>query len=245
MDQEVLHHLNVMHLGKFLASKWEVTEQFRDYLCYAPEFVVYTDNNPLTYVLTSATLTATGSRPRLPIDVILDLEAGAGARSHAEYVTKWKTVIKEAYSLAFKSAEKSGIRGKKNYVKRVISLALKVGDHVLVLNLTPRDAPEKLRAFWEDEIQVVIARKGEGTPVYDVRPESDKEHIPKPWQLLSARSPRSPTPYHCNNTQPSRQEEDGHESDSYDDLPDGSSHYFLRGRDGHNELQVQGQSTSK
>ncbi len=125
-----------------------------------------------------------GRRPRLPIDVILDLEAGAGARSHAEYVTKWKTVIKEAYSLAFKSAEKSGIRGKKNYVKRVISLALKVGDHVLVLNLTPRDAPEKLRAFWEDEIQVVIARKGEGTPVYDVRPESDKEHIRIPHRNL-------------------------------------------------------------
>ena len=38
-----------MHPGKleFLALKWLVTEQFRDYLYYAPEFVVYTDNNPL------------------------------------------------------------------------------------------------------------------------------------------------------------------------------------------------------
>ena len=37
-----------MHSGKleFLALKWSVTEQFRDYLYYAPEFVVYTDNNP-------------------------------------------------------------------------------------------------------------------------------------------------------------------------------------------------------
>ena len=33
-----------------------MTEQFRDYLYYAPEFVVYTDNNPLTYVLTSGKL---------------------------------------------------------------------------------------------------------------------------------------------------------------------------------------------
>ena len=39
-----------------------MTEQFRDYLYYAPEFVVYTDNNPLTYVLTSAKLNATGLR---------------------------------------------------------------------------------------------------------------------------------------------------------------------------------------
>ena len=50
-----------MHSGKleFLALKWAVTEQSRDYLYYAPEFVVYTDNNPLTYVLTSAKLNAT------------------------------------------------------------------------------------------------------------------------------------------------------------------------------------------
>ena len=53
-----------MHWGKleFLALKWAVTEQFRDYLYYFPEFVVYTDNNPLTYVLMSANLNATGLR---------------------------------------------------------------------------------------------------------------------------------------------------------------------------------------
>ena len=39
-----------------------VTEHFRDYLFYAPSFVVYTDNNPLTYVMTSARLNATGQR---------------------------------------------------------------------------------------------------------------------------------------------------------------------------------------
>jgi hypothetical protein len=53
-----------MHSGKleFLALKWAVSEQFRDYLYYAPRFVVYTDNNPLTYVLTTAKLNATGMR---------------------------------------------------------------------------------------------------------------------------------------------------------------------------------------
>ena len=51
-----------MHSGKleFLALKWAVTQQFRDYLYYLPEFVVYNDNNPLTYVLTSAKLNPTG-----------------------------------------------------------------------------------------------------------------------------------------------------------------------------------------
>jgi hypothetical protein len=52
------------HSGKleFLALKWAITEQFKDYLYYAPQFMVYTDNNPLTYVLTSAKLNATGLR---------------------------------------------------------------------------------------------------------------------------------------------------------------------------------------
>ena len=52
------------HAGKleFLALKWAITEQFKDYLYYAPKFTVYTDNNPLTYVLTSAKLNATGLR---------------------------------------------------------------------------------------------------------------------------------------------------------------------------------------
>ena len=53
-----------LHAGKleFLALKWAVTDHFRDYLYYAPEFTVVTDNNPLTYVLTSARLNATGLR---------------------------------------------------------------------------------------------------------------------------------------------------------------------------------------
>jgi len=74
--------------------------------------------------------------------------------------------------LALKSAMKSATRGKRNYDRRVRSSALQVGDRVLVRNLAPRGGPGKLHAFWEDEIHVVIARKGEGSPVYDVRPES-------------------------------------------------------------------------
>ena len=51
-----------LHTGKreFLALKWAVTDQFRDYLYYSPKFTVFTDNNPLTYILTSAKLNVTG-----------------------------------------------------------------------------------------------------------------------------------------------------------------------------------------
>lgn len=42
--------------------KWAICERFREYLYYAPSFTVYTDNNPLTYVLTTAKLNATTHR---------------------------------------------------------------------------------------------------------------------------------------------------------------------------------------
>ena len=53
-----------LHSGKleFLALKWAVTEKFRDYLLHGPAFDIYTDNNPLMYVLTSAQLNATDFR---------------------------------------------------------------------------------------------------------------------------------------------------------------------------------------
>ena len=44
---------------EFLALKWSVTEHFKEYLTYTP-FAVRTDNYPLTYVLTTPNLDATG-----------------------------------------------------------------------------------------------------------------------------------------------------------------------------------------
>ena len=49
------------HKLEFLCLKWSVTEKFHDYL-YGNKFEVCTDNNPLTYVLSSAKLDATGHR---------------------------------------------------------------------------------------------------------------------------------------------------------------------------------------
>ncbi len=49
------------HKLEFLALKWAVTQKFHDYL-YGRRFEVRTDNNPLTYVTTTAKLDATGHR---------------------------------------------------------------------------------------------------------------------------------------------------------------------------------------
>ena len=49
------------HKLEFLCLKWAITDKFHDYL-YGNTFNVVTDNNPLTYVLTTAKLYATGHR---------------------------------------------------------------------------------------------------------------------------------------------------------------------------------------
>lgn len=49
------------HKLEFLALKWAVVDKLHNYL-YGMKFEVRTDNNPLTYVLTSAKLDATGHR---------------------------------------------------------------------------------------------------------------------------------------------------------------------------------------
>ena len=43
----------------FLALKWVVKEHFKEYLLYQP-FLVKTDNNPLTYIMNTPNLDATG-----------------------------------------------------------------------------------------------------------------------------------------------------------------------------------------
>ena len=44
---------------EFLALKWAVTEQFREYLQYQP-FTIHMDNNPLTYILMTPKLDVLG-----------------------------------------------------------------------------------------------------------------------------------------------------------------------------------------
>ena len=44
---------------EFLALKWVVTDHFKEYLPYQP-VLVKTDNNPLTYIMKTPNLDATG-----------------------------------------------------------------------------------------------------------------------------------------------------------------------------------------
>ena len=47
---------------EFLALKWGITEKFRDYLAYSDHFWVFTDNNPLVYLMETHKLKAYSER---------------------------------------------------------------------------------------------------------------------------------------------------------------------------------------
>ena len=79
---------------------------------------------------------------------------------------------KETYALASKGSKSSGQKGKKQYDRKVNSSVLKPGDAVLVRKLSKRGGPGKLRSFWEDTVHQVVERKGEASPIYEVKPEN-------------------------------------------------------------------------
>ena len=60
-SQALTAHEKNYHSTKleFLALKWAVTEHFKEYLLYQP-LLVKTDNNPLTYIMTTPNLDTTG-----------------------------------------------------------------------------------------------------------------------------------------------------------------------------------------
>ena len=60
-SQALTRHEKNYHSTKleFLALKWAIMEHFKKYLLYQP-FLVKTDNNPLTYIMTTPNLDATG-----------------------------------------------------------------------------------------------------------------------------------------------------------------------------------------
>ena len=60
-SQALTTHEKNYHSTKleFLALKWAVMEHFKEYLLYQP-FLVKTDNNPLTYIMTTHNLDTTG-----------------------------------------------------------------------------------------------------------------------------------------------------------------------------------------
>ena len=115
-----------------------------------------------------------GRSPRLPVDMAFGLHPASGpaAVEHSQFVQRWKEQMDEAYSLAARQAAKTTQRGKAAHDKKSYSTVLQPGDRVLIRNVSRQLGPGKLRSYWDDQIHVVIRRKGDDSPVYEVKPEA-------------------------------------------------------------------------
>lgn len=81
--------------------------------------------------------------------------------------------MQEAFEITRQTAKKSAERNK-NYDGKVRSFILCPGDCVLVRNLTPRGGTGKLCNHWEDVVHTVVCQVGEGSLIYEVKPEQGK-----------------------------------------------------------------------
>ena len=76
--------------------------------------------------------------------------------------------MQEAHALANERSAKSLAKGRDYHDHKATFTGLKPGDQVLLRNLTPGGGPGYLRSFWKDKMCIVIERKGDNSPVYDV-----------------------------------------------------------------------------
>ncbi len=112
-----------------------------------------------------------GRSPRLPVDLLFNLQPREAKERYTEYVQNWRNRMRQAYEIASKTAAREAQRGKKDYDRRVHGADLQPGGRVLVRNLSERGGPGKLRSYWESKVHVVVKRRSNDSPVYEVAPE--------------------------------------------------------------------------
>ena len=102
----------------------------------------------------------------------------------------------ETRELADKKSGEAGTRAKQRYDRFVRSSILLYGDRVLVRNLSEWGGPGKQCSHWEDRIHIVVSRKGEDSPVYEVKLEASTggnrtlhRNLLLPWKNLPMQIP--------------------------------------------------------
>uniref|UniRef100_A0A7M5XBV7 Uncharacterized protein n=1 Tax=Clytia hemisphaerica TaxID=252671 RepID=A0A7M5XBV7_9CNID len=106
-----------------------------------------------------------GRNAKLPIDMMFEGKEETQHQSYGGYVDAWTSSMREAAKLAKENAEKVAKQGKKHYDQKVRCSFIKVGDRVLVRNLTPRGGTGKLRSYWEEKVHVVVDKRDD-IPIY-------------------------------------------------------------------------------
>jgi hypothetical protein len=145
------------HVNKLVAAYNATTHSTTG---YSPYFLLY------------------GRTPVLPLDVILGQrpEVIPCPQSYSNFVTDWEERMTEAYNITRANNRKAKEASEERWKKHLTASRLQPGDKVLVKNKRETGGPGKLRAFWEQEIYVVIAVKEDGV-VYQVQGSTGEKRV--------------------------------------------------------------------
>ncbi|XP_029968702.1 uncharacterized protein LOC115403829 [Salarias fasciatus] len=116
-----------------------------------------------------------GREAKLPVDLCFGTSTDRKVDSHSRYVVKLKEDLQKAYQLASETADKSHLKNKKSYDKRVGFQSLEIGDRVLLRNLGLK-GKHKLQPRWSSTPYLVVG-KMPNLPVYKLRPENGKGSV--------------------------------------------------------------------
>ena len=115
-----------------------------------------------------------GREPRLPVDEIFpNFRENSETENHEAFVVKWKTRMRDAYSIANQVACRSRSYNKKRYDGKIHGVQIFVGDRVLVRNVKNTG---KLDCYWERNVYEVVNKVAE-LPVYEVRKLDSKGDV--------------------------------------------------------------------
>ena len=118
-----------------------------------------------------------GRQGRLPIDNIFDLNKNLPKDlTYDKYVENWQQAMKDAFNIVSDNIQKSNNRNKTSYEKKVLGSELKVGDRVLVKNVSETGGTGKLKSFWEHKIYKVVSVHKD-LPIYQIQPEAGGSKI--------------------------------------------------------------------
>ena len=188
---------------EFLTLKWVVTEQFHEYLSpYGKnrnEFVVCTDNNPLTYIFSSANLDAAGQqwvahltsynfsleyqkgKDNTVANFLSQMNEHLPEEEVQEYLNKIPR-LKEAFAVARCLTSEEVAKQCRYYDNKAGAVALQPGDVVMVCT-NGFVGKRKVKDRWEDG-GFIVKSQLEDWPVYKVKClTSDDRQKPKYWIL--------------------------------------------------------------
>ena len=159
----------LVHNLEFLCLKWAITEQIHEYL-YGNTFDVYTDNNPLTYVLKTAKLDVMGHRW---------IAGLANYNFHLHYWSGKSNVEADALSRIDRGKADKTLPA--NSIQAIVTAALTVqaNDYIETIPCSPQ-AIQSFTSSIHDNAQVVC----KSMTMSEIKPDSESSSCPDPsWNL--------------------------------------------------------------